>query len=500
MQKILQFLRAHFIFVSVAVIIAIVVIFISTRDSTPTWITDTVSTGTVRNIISVSGVVDAVSTAELAFPTGGILESIGVKEGDVVTKGQVLATLSHNDLNADYQDALASVLIAEADRDELINGMSKEERDVSKTTTEIAREDLARITDEQNDRVLNAYRTLLSADLEAQPKNLDSDDDAPIVTGTYTCTKGTYTLDVYSSNARSGYSYRLSGIEQGTYTAYTDTAGPLGACGLNIQFIDDVGYGNSVWTIEIPNTKSASYVTNLNAYNLAVTQGTNAISEAEQKLTLAEQNNTLDTATPRAEALSREEARVLQSKARLNVVGSQIKDHILTAPFDGTITNIEPVPGESVGTAPVVTMVSDDAFALTALVPEIDITKIRVGQKADVVFDARESETLPATVIFISPLAKEVDGVSYFEAKLVLDNEIDWLRSGLNADVDIIVETHENVTRIPKRYLKETDGVYTVLVPDGDASIPATVNVTFMGNDGFVEITGLDIGKTIIAP
>ncbi len=500
MQKILTFLRGHIILVCVVIGIALIALFMSAGDDTPDWVTDTVSQGVVRTIISVSGVVDAVSTAELAFPSGGILESVSVKEGDIVTKGQLLATLSHNDLNADYQDALASVLIAEADRNELVNGMSKEERDISKTTKEIAQDDLLRITNEQNDRVTNAYRTLLSSDLEAQPKNLNGNSLPPVVTGAYTCSEGTYTLDLYSSNAQSRYSYRLSGVETGTYTAYTDTAGPLGKCGLNIQFIDGQSYGNSQWTITIPNTKGASFVTNLNSYNLAVTQRENAIHEAEQNLTLAEQNNTLDTATPRAEALSRAEARVLQAKARLNVVGSQIRDHVLSAPFAGTVTNIEPVPGEAVGTTPIITMVSDEAFALTALVPEIDVTKIRVGQKADVVFDARESETLVATLIFISPLAKEVDGVSYFEAKLVLDNEVDWLRSGLNADVDIIVDTHENVTRIPKRYLKEADGKYTVLTPNGNDSTPTPVDVTFMGNDGFVEITGLDTGQTIIAP
>ena len=501
MVSVPKFVKKKRVYIPFILIVGAIIFFtIQKNNKVPTWTTDTVSQGTVRNIISVSGAVDAVGSADLAFPVQGILESLSVKEGDQVTKGQLLATLVHSDLKAEYQDAQASLRIAEANRDELMNGISAEARDVSKTTAEITKQELTRVTNEQNDRVKNAYRTLLSSDLEARPKKNDNNDTPPILSGTYTCAEGVYTFDTYSSGARSGYSYKLSGLETGTYTAYTESPAPLGTCGLQIQFVDGVGYGKSSWIIEIPNTQSDSYVTNQNAYKLAVTQRDNAIHEAEQKLTLAEQNNILDNATPRAEALEREKGKVEQAQARLSVIEAQMQDHMLSAPFDGTITNIDPVPGEALTTAPVVTMVSHDAFALTALIPEIDVTKVMIGQKAEVVFDARQGETLPATVIFISPLAKEVDGVSYFEAKLTLDQNVDWLRSGLNADVDIIVESHENVTRIPKRYLGGTENAYTVFVPNGKEKKVIPITVAFTGNDGFVQVEGLTVGDTIIAP
>lgn len=496
-----KFIKKKRVYIPLILIVGALIFFtVQKSNKVPTWTTDTVSQGTVRNIISVSGAVDAVGSADLTFPVQGILESLGVKEGDQVTKGQLLATLVHGDLKAEYQDAQASLRIAEANKDELVNGLSTEARDVSRTTAEIARQELTRVTNEQNDRVKNAYRTLLSSDLEARPRDNSNDDTPPIISGTYTCGEGTYTIDIYNSGARSGYSYKLSGMESGTFTAYTKSPASLGTCGLQIQFADGIAYGNGSWVIEIPNTKSDSYVTNQNAYKLAVTQRINAIHEAEQKLTLAEQNNVLDTATPRVEALEREKGKVQQAQARLSVIEAQIKDHILYAPFDGTVTNIDPVPGEALTNSPAVTMVSNDAFALTALIPEIDVTKVTIGQKADVVFDARQSETLPATVIFISPLAKEVDGVSYFEAKLTLDQDVDWLRSGLNADVDIIVESRENVVRIPKRYLIDNNGAYTVLVPDGKVTRSVPVTNLFSGNDGFVQIEGLGVGDTIIAP
>lgn len=502
MQKVLSFFRAHWIrilFLLVLVVTAGVYVH-NKRTAVPAWVTATVDTGTVSKVISVSGTINATKSADLSFPTGGTVESIKVAEGDFVPQGTELVVLEHDALTAEYQDARAALSIAEADQRELIAGISSEERDVNQTKVAIAKEDLARVTKSSNDKVANAYRTLLSSDLEVRPVDRDNDDTAPTVTGTYTCGAGTYSLSIFRSGSKSGYSYRLSGLESGTYTAYTESPGALGSCGLSIQFAPSASYSNADWTIAIPNTESSSYVTNNNTYILAQTERDNAVRSAEQNLKLAEQNALLDNAVPREEALARERARVLQAEARVKKIQTGLKDRTLTAPFDGTITHIAPVSGETVGLEPVITMVSKDTFELTALVPEIDITKIMVGQKARVVFDARVDETLMASITFISPLAREIDGVSYFETKLMLDAPSSWLQSGLNADIDIIIDTHENVTRIPSRFLVTEGDAHSVLFPNGKVTQSIPVTLVFEGNDGYVEVKGINPGDTIVAP
>jgi RND family efflux transporter MFP subunit len=502
MQRVLAFLKRFWKFAVAALVFVVALIFILNRNAAPDWVAGTVERGTVSNIISVTGTLDSENTAELSFPLGGILESVSVKEGDSVPKDSALAALEHDDLNAEYQNAYAALLIAQADRAELLRGLRPEERDISRTELQIAEENLARIKKENEDRVQNAFRTLLSEDLAARPKNKNSEDAPPAVTGTYTCEKeGVYVLDTYPSGADSGYSYRLSGLGSGTFTAFTQSPSPLGSCGLFIQFAENATYGNSTWTISVPNKEGNSYVTNLNAYELAQTEHDNAIAEAEQNVTLARQNAALDIADPRTESRTREEAKVLQAEAQLAKVNAQIRDHILRAPFNGVVSSIDLVPGEIVGTGPVITIVSNDAFTITALVPEIDITKLSINQKAHIRFDAQENETLPATILFVSPLAREIDGVSYFEVILALDNPPDWIRSGLNADIDIVIETRENVLRIPRRFLVEENGSHTVLVPHGDAetrSVP--ISVEFEGNDGYVQVSGLNEGDTVVAP
>ncbi len=497
-------LKTKWVYMMLAILLIGVVLFSLVRTLTkkpPEWVTETVVRGEVANIVSVSGVVKAEDTAELAFPTTGIVSEVLVREGDTVTKDQILATLEQSELQAERHDAQASLLIAEADRDELMNGPRSEERDVTDITVQIAEENLARTITEEAEKVGNARRTLLSSNLEAFPVDSKTDDVPPTITGTYSCgTEGIYTLALFNSNARSGYSYRLSGLESGTYTAYTESPAPLGTCGLFIQFDENEIYASKSWEVAIPNKRSATYATNVNTYNLALKQEENNVSAARQALLKAQSEQVLENADPREEALTRANANVLQARARLAQVDARINDRTLRAPFDGVINNIDVIRGETVGTLSAMTIVADDIFELTVRIPEIDITKINVGQPAEVIFDARADETIPSSIGFISPLATEIDGVAYFEAKLRFDTPPTWLRGGLNADVNIITERKSDVLRIPKRFLIEENGSYSVLLPQGDTTSKTPINVGFIGNDGFVEITGLSEGTSVIAP
>ena len=466
-----------------------------------TYITDTVTRGDVRSIVSVSGVIEAENTAELAFPVSGIVAEISVREGDEVTAGTVLAALERNALLADRREALGRLQIAKADRQELMAGPRSEAREVTATSIAAAEENLIRVTREEDEKVANARRTLYSDDLEASPVNKSVVSTSPTITGVYTCTEsGQYKLEMFASGAQSGFSYLLSGLESEVQSAYTSAAAPLGSCGLQIQFTEGGRIGVSDWIISIPNSNGSSYTTNLNTYELAVEQRHKKIAEAEEALDLARKEQTLENAAPRSEALDRANAAVLQAQARLAGVDAALDDRTLTAPFDGTITAVEVLAGETVTTAPVITLLSDDAFELTARIPEIDIAKVTVGQKAEVVFDAEVREMLEADIAFISPIATEIDGVAYFEAKLQFAETPVWLRSGLNADIEIIVNQYTDSLKVPTRFVTERDDRAYILIREDEEVIEQEVTIEFRGNDGFTAISGLTEGAEIIAP
>lgn len=485
----------------VLVLLAIIFLINAATNKQEPPVTAKVTRGDVTELVSVSGVVEAENTASLAFPGSGIVKEVLVNEGDEVEAGAVLAKLEQSILQADRLDAIAAVQTARANRDELVAGPRTESRIITDSSISLKQETLEQTKKEQAQKVDNTLRTLLSSGLEVVSKDPSENAVAPTVTGTYNCSaQGVYDLEVYSSAARVGYSVRVTGIETGTYSASTNHSAPLGECGLYIQFDEDSWYPNSEWQIEIPNTRSSSYVTNLNAYELAKNQAENAIEAAERALTLAEQEATLANADPRIEALQRANASIAQAEARLARVNAQISDRTLVAPFSGVITDVSVIAGETVTTVPIITLLAENAFDLTARIPEIDIAKVEEGQKAEVVFDANGNETIKATIEFISPIATEIDGVAYYKAILQFDETPTWIRSGLNADIDIIVSQRIDTLKIPIRFLNSQTDIPTVLMLRAGKISSTPVETGFIGNDGFVEIIGLNEGDTIVAP
>src|SRR3954454_14531883 len=73
-----------------------------------------VSQGTVSQTVSASGSVASAATANAAFTTSGPVTEVGVKVGDTVTKGQVLAKVDPTSAQATLDTAKANLTAARA--------------------------------------------------------------------------------------------------------------------------------------------------------------------------------------------------------------------------------------------------------------------------------------------------------------------------------------------------------------------------------------------------
>lgn len=70
--------------------------------------TQTVQTGPAASLIEVPGIGAFRDETRLSFKVGGVIDSITVREGDMVSKGQRLAALNKQDVNAAVSQASAS--------------------------------------------------------------------------------------------------------------------------------------------------------------------------------------------------------------------------------------------------------------------------------------------------------------------------------------------------------------------------------------------------------
>ncbi len=500
-----SFVLRHGIVVGIAMLlIGSAVYFIIntlTRNPLDGLTTTTVSEGVVESVVSVSGVTKSRNTAELAFPTTGLVASVVVQEGDVVEAGTVLASLGSARELANLEKAKADVAIAEANLENLLRGARPEAKAITTTSIAAATAEVERVTRENNLAVENARRALYSTSLTAKSSDPFETSPAPTISGTYRCSEsGTYTLRIYKSSAASGYSLSVTGLETGTFSAGIDQPNSFGTCGLMAQLLPNETYQNTTWVIEIPNTKSASYISLKNTYDSAVASRDSAVATANEALTLARQRQLLENATPLSTDIRTAEARLTQAKATLAELSATLADRSIIAPFAGTVTTIDILAGETAPTTPVITLLATDAFEVVARVPEIDITKITLDQPVRVVFDAKQDEVRTGLVSFIAALPTTIDGVAYFEVKIRLDETPSWLRGGLNADIDIVTGTSPSGSKVPTRYLITTEHGTFLRVLTGQSVSTTSVEVVFNGNDGFVAVRGIAPASTIVAP
>ena len=91
----------------------------------------------------------------------------------------------------------------------------------------------------------------------------------------------------------------------------------------------------------------------------------------------------------------------------------------LTAPFDGTVAEINVKSGENIGAFQPVLVIADlnNLQVVTTDLSEVDVTKLNVGQRADIIFDALSDQTFSGR---IEKIAEKSTGVSsvYYEVTL----------------------------------------------------------------------------------
>jgi RND family efflux transporter MFP subunit len=102
------------------------------------------------NSIQTSGLLSTENEARLSFKIGGVIETVLVKEGQKVTKGQILASLNNTEITAQVQQVQLSVEKAQRDYQRALNlykdsVVTLEQLQNSKTGLDIAKQNLQQV-------------------------------------------------------------------------------------------------------------------------------------------------------------------------------------------------------------------------------------------------------------------------------------------------------------------------------------------------------------------
>ena len=181
----------------------------------------------------------------------------------------------------------------------------------------------------------------------------------------------------------------------------------------------------------------------------------------------------LDTATTRARA---DEAACAAARANVEVargaglvVDAQIEKTRLRAPFGGVVAEINAKLGEfitpsptGIPTLPAIDLIDMDCLYVSAPIDEVDAPQIRTGMPACVSMDAFSEKRCDAVVRRIAPYvldrekqARTVEVEVQFDGR----NATSDLLPGYSADIEVLLDTRQDVLRVPTEAVIKHDQV-----------------------------------------
>ena len=254
--------------------------------------------------------------------------------------------------------------------------------------------------------------------------------------------------------------------------------------------------------------QKASNQSSISAAASKVNDAKSAIASAEDELSLkrvgaAEEEISAQFAqvAQAAANITSQEAKIKEAAANVQNIQAQSAKTILRSPISGVVSIQDAKVGEivSANTA-IVSLISEAKFKIEANVPETDIAKIEVGNKARLTLDAYGPDVVfRAQVITIDPAETIIEGVTTYKTTLEFDSEDERIRSSMTANLDILTDERQNVIAIPQRAVVTKNGEKLVRVVYDSLIEEIQVKTGLIGRNGLVEITdGLNEGDKVV--
>jgi len=241
---------------------------------------------------------------------------------------------------------------------------------------------------------------------------------------------------------------------------------------------------------------------------LAQTEAQRLVKLRERKLASEElAGKAISLSLSGAAACDAATANVSVSKARLSLANAILDKTRLTAPFDGTIAEVNGELGEyvtpspvGIPTPPAIDLIDISCLYVSAPIDEVDAPEIRAGMTARISLDAFGREYFEGRVRRVAPYVLDIEK----QARTV-DIEVDFISAGDNsnmlpgytADIEVILDVRSDSLRIPSEALLEGNRVY---VYDSDFGTVSRVKIrTGLSNWQFTEVLqGLEAGQQVV--
>jgi len=497
-----------------------------------------VERGTLVKEVFETGSTERGEKVSLSFKDGGRIESVNIDEGGDVSRGQVVAEVEKADLQASLREAEASLETAQADYQRLLEGATREDRRVAETAVSSAEKELssARESLRDQERVVNemlreAHRNTDTFLGDVFMNTNDIKDDVVDISSKYFAS---FVVSETVSGRRSRDTIRRSVREIESYrdlvqknVGFDEKKGALEETERHLKIIlreldnlidiSESDFYEDRFTKESRELlKNHRRTTNTYLQEVSSLVGKIASVEAEAdsmmssaraKVTSAE--NALERSQAEMEKVEAEageterrkaRAAIEQARARVDLAQNKINDAVLRSPVSGKVASLTARRGEVVSPgSPVATIIPDEEMQIAVEIYEGDIGEVEVGDPVEASFVAFPGEVFEGEVVTINETGKVVDGVVYYETKIILENYPENTLPQMTVDVTIKTQEKENVLFLPDRALRRKEGRYVVTLLDNGERREREVETGITGEGRKVEIvSGLEEGEKVL--
>lgn len=336
--------------------------------------------------------------------------------------------------------------------------------------------------------------------------------DAAATSHSVATAKFTAALALYKNTSRTSATSSIESLISTTYDMMKSVTEAVKDTKTTVEYAKAIQSLNSNDSTGI--TALASVVTWTNKANTNLTN----IANARETINAARASiiTTAQSAQEKQESLTKlqngPDALDLQSELlSLRQKEYAYMDSFIKAPFDGVVAKISVKKGDTISSgASTVTLVSQNMVANISL-NEIDAAKIKLGQKANMTFDAVDGLNITGKVTQVDLVGTVSQGVVTYNVEITFDTQDARVRSGMSVNATVITDIRTDVLVVPNVALKST-GVaasadqYVEVFPGATtdtlttASVPERVMVeTGLVSDENTEIfSGLKEGDRIV--
>lgn len=193
-------------------------------------------------------------------------------------------------------------------------------------------------------------------------------------------------------------------------------------------------------------------------------------------------------------------------------INLQLSSPTITAPYIGTVTNINLVSGmviastsstSSSGTSTIssqrVAVIKNDATPIiNVTLGETDVPNVKVGQKAIITFDSITDKTFTGVVATVDRIGTVSNNVTSYGVNIKLDSGSDQILPNMAATADIITSTATDALFVPSAALITQNGQTYAKVLQSGKEVDTAVETGISSDTDTVITSGLTEGETVI--